>query len=387
MIAACPTPAPDAPLAPSLLEAADCHVQRLVESGYNAIFPASGGLTAVLTSLLTIYVALIGFRLMLGQGGLRLNDVTINVVKLGAVLALATQWNVYQQVVYHLLFQGPEQLASYLRAAADEGASTQAMVSRLQEAFESLTNAAAAYGAQSPSQVSPLVGGAGFGALLLNLAAMVLILSSVGVLLAAKIVLGVLLALGPLFIALFLFDATRGLTEGWLRACLAFAIVPLAVSLLLSVNLAMLEPALAGLAETIAKKQFALPPVYFTLVIVMVFSGVVLGAIIASGLIATGLRLPQRATTQAAASSNPSVYVASPAIPPSRADQLSSIVATQDRREELRILGQGAPRAADVRPRGAREPAGPGWDGPRQQTSGRRSMAPKTVRSMQGPSQ
>ena len=55
-------------------------------------------------------------------------------------------------------------------------------------------------------QVSALLSKPGFDSLLFMASAMILLLSTLGVLLIAKIVLALLLALGPVFIALFLFD-------------------------------------------------------------------------------------------------------------------------------------------------------------------------------------
>src|SRR5260370_1139266 len=80
-------------------------------------------------------------------------------------------------------------------------------------------------------------------------------LASLVILVDSKIVLGLLLAVGPAFLLLLLFDATRGLFEGWTRAALAFALAPLAVTLLLGLALAMIDPALSALADTIARKQ------------------------------------------------------------------------------------------------------------------------------------
>ncbi|MBQ1562804.1 type IV secretion system protein [Caulobacter sp.] len=385
MSGACPVPASDAPLVPGLLGMADCQVERLVDGGYHALFAPAGGFAGLLTGLLTVFVAIIGFQLMLGRGSYRLNDIVLSVVKLGAVLAFATQWDVYQRVVFQVLFVGPQQLADQLGLAAG-GAPTRDVVVRLQGAFDSLTAAAAVYGDHASSQVSPLIGGAGFGAMLLNVSATVLIMSSLGVLLAAKIVLGALLALGPVFVALFLFDATRGLCEGWLRASLAFALTPLSVILLLSADLAMMEPALATLAETLAKKQYPLAPVYGVLVIVMVFAGVVLGALVASGMIASGLRLPRARATLAEA---PRAAAASPASSPpaSREAQLVRVVSMLDRRERLSAatLSLGAPEPA--RAGGSAPRVGevtPGWASARTEPSARRAIAPKSARKSQG---
>ena len=86
---------------------------------------------------------------------------------------------------------------------------------------------------------------------------MTLILSTLGVLLGSKVVLAILLALAPLIVGLALFEATRGLVEGWLKAMIALALAPLIATLTLSLELAMLAPSLRALAEARAAQQFA----------------------------------------------------------------------------------------------------------------------------------
>ena len=54
-----------------------------------------------------------------------------------------------------------------------------------------------------------------------------LLLGTVGVLATCKIALAVLMALGPIFIVMALFKATRGLFTGWLKAVVLMALAPL----------------------------------------------------------------------------------------------------------------------------------------------------------------
>ncbi|MFV4649150.1 type IV secretion system protein, partial [Mycobacterium tuberculosis] len=101
----------------SLLGVVDCNVRDLVHSGYSAIFQANSPFAGLLTTLLTLYVAFMGYRLITGRTQLRVTDFALNAVKLGGVLALATQWDTYQTLVYGFLFQGPQQLATAMLAA------------------------------------------------------------------------------------------------------------------------------------------------------------------------------------------------------------------------------------------------------------------------------
>jgi type IV secretion system protein VirB6 len=297
MAGSCPSPAPNDPIVHQLTTTVDCNVHTLAHDGYAALFGPSGGFGGVLTVALTIYVALLGYQLMLGRGQLRVSDFAVRAVSLGAVLALATQWDTYQAVVYSLLFDGPRHMA----AAVLSGIQPPQSIFRtdvfdgLQRAFDDLTGSATGYAAHAAPNANPLLGGTSLGALLLTAAGSTLLLSTLGVILASKIVLGLLLGLGPLFIVLFLFDTTRGVFEGWLRATLAFAFAPLLAILLLGVILVILEPNLLQIEQQNAAGVFVLAPTYAVVILIMVFVGVMSGALIAVGMIASGFRLPKRA--------------------------------------------------------------------------------------------
>ena len=73
------------------------------------------------------------------------------------------------------------------------------------------------------------------GLVLAILAAVLLMVSKLGV--------GILLAVGPFFLILRLFDLGKGLFEGWLRQLLTFAIIPIFVYSLIALNFNILTAA------------------------------------------------------------------------------------------------------------------------------------------------
>ncbi len=354
MAGLCPAPGPDDPLVRSLLGTVDCNVQELVHSGYSSLFQPSGAFASVLTILMTLYVALIGYQLLLGRSQLNISDFALTAVKLGAVIALATQWGAYQTLVYHFLFYGPQQIADVILHGFGASGSAYGgdVFDGLQRAFIDLTSfsPAAPAGATAPviggalnaagaaggGALAGLLSKSGFDSLLLLGSAVVLLVSSLGILLASKIVLGMLLALGPIFIAMLLFDSTRGVFEGWLRASLAFAFVPLAVTLMLGVALTMLEPSLEQI-EAMRDSNTYVPGVAFgVMVLVMVFAGVAIGIVGAAAAIASGLRLPRlRAAPAARVEASPVSIVRNAPPPPARATRTVAAVAAQERRDAV----------------------------------------------------
>jgi type IV secretion system protein VirB6 len=325
-----------------LLGVVDCNVRELVRSGYLAIFQPSSPLAGLLTALLTIYIAIVGYRLLIGRAQLNVSDFALNAVKLGAVVALATQWDTYQTVVYGFLFQGPQQLAGTMLTSVQPDSSIVHgdVFDGLQTAFDDLNGFGAGYASHAPAAASPLLGGAGLGAFLLTSSASILLLSSLGVLLAAKIVLGLLLAVGPIFIALLLFESTRSVFEGWLRAGLAFAFAPLATTLLLGVALTMLEPSLLQMEDLQKQHIYTLGPAYSVVTLILVFAGVSAGALGAGAMIAAGYRLPRLGAAPPARDGARVTPLTTTVVIQPQAARVAAAAAAMDRRDASFILSE-----------------------------------------------
>ncbi len=313
MISNCPAIAADA-LARGVLDSADCLIASQVEQGYAGLLAPGGSLAAVLTTALVIYVAVFGYRLILGLSALSLREVVPHFVKIGIVLALATSWPGYQTLVFDTLFHGPEQVADVIVAkAAGPGMRSGDVMGAVQAVFTRLTDAAGDAWAQTtpptvvaraapaaaivsaPAAVPVQYGPPQFVAALLWACALVLMATSVGVLLVVRIVLALLLLLGPLFIAFALFRPTRGLAEGWLRVTVKFALVPLFALPLIAVAVTFLAPLVAGLGnEPIAAVRDT--PALLILLVVLVFAVVMVQAARLGGGIAGSIRLPRGAS-------------------------------------------------------------------------------------------
>ncbi|WP_421736934.1 type IV secretion system protein [Caulobacter sp.] len=337
---ACPNPG--SALVQGLIGSVDCKVHGLAQAGYATLSAPGSPIAGLLTALLTLYVAFIGYRLILGHGNLRIGDVTISVLKMGLVVALATNWALFQTLVYDTLFQAPAELGAILLGQlqgpdATLGADPYA---GLQVAFDTLQKAAVQFAARAGGGASALQGGPGFAAFAVNAGGMVMLLSTLGLVLASKVVLAVLLAVAPLVAGLLLFEATRGVVEGWIKAMVALALAPMIATLALSLELAMLEPALKALAAMGAAQQFAefdIGPAVTVLVLTLVFAAVLVLASIAIAVICAGIRLPRRAPGQAqsdaAGAASQDRYAASQVEPRSRATAIAAAAAALDHRE------------------------------------------------------
>lgn len=321
MAAACAAVQPDAELVKGLLSSVDCNVRSMTEAAYGSLAQPNSPMAAALTVMLTLYIAFIGYRLLIGRAPLRVSDFTLTALKLGVVLALATSWPTYQQLVFDTLFIGPEQLAGGMMDAVQPAAGSVTPLEGLQAAYDEMLVSAEFYSKRSLGLASPLQGGTAWAAMALNSSALLTLMISLGVVLAAKIVLGLLLGLGPMFVAFLLFDATRGLFEGWLRAAIALALAPLLAIFGLVVQLSFIEPHLLRLAELRTQGLVDLAPANAIFLLTLVSSGVSLALAVSVGVIAAGFRLPW--STPVAAASGETIR---------QADNRSSNVLTIDGR-------------------------------------------------------
>lgn len=323
----------DAPMVPGLIGSVDCRVHDLAQSGFAALAGPGSPVGLLLTGLLTLYVVFIGYRLILGRGGLRVGDAALSMLKIGLVVALATHWGLFQTVVYDTLTKAPTELGGLLLDGDKPFV-------RLQDAFDGLQQSATLMASRASVGAAATQGGPGFGAFAVNTGGMTLVLSTLGVLLASKVVLAILLALAPLVVGLALFEATRGLVEGWLKAMIALACVPLVATLTLSLEMAMLAPSLRALAEARTAQQFAafdIDPAVTVLVLTCVFALVMLLAVVALGVIAAGLRLPRGLAgaafaDQAAAPGAPR-YASAQVEPMSRVATIAAAAVAMERRD------------------------------------------------------
>ncbi|HEX5280730.1 MAG TPA: type IV secretion system protein [Micropepsaceae bacterium] len=336
MAVGCVLGSDDAGLVLGLTQTVDCNVQTLVRSGYAALSGSGSPVVTALTILLTIYIALAGFRLMIGRSPLTTGEMTVAALKIGIVVTLATSWSTYQQIVFDTLVHGPEQLgALMLQNLTGSGGDLQSgPYTDLQNAYDELQRGAAFFSQHGTPVASPLQGGPAFAALALNLSALMMMMTTLGLLLTAKIILALLLAAGPLFVLFLLFDSTRGLFHGWLRAAAGFALVPLFAILALVVQLALLQPELDQLADSMAQNRIDLASPTAILALVMIFAMVSTGVAIAGFVIAAGFRWTYRRSEAIATAS--SRGAAAPTAPTPALDRTQqSPLATQDRATQI----------------------------------------------------
>lgn len=275
------------------LRGVDCMTGQATSYAFGRLFGEDGRLLPALTLLMTIYVALFAMGLLTGRTRIGLSSLTPRMLTLGLVLTFATSWVAYQNVVWTLATGAPDQVASIVTGT--RGSATTAFADRLDRVFNAVQAIADQASRPAPptetgiTPATPMVGGF-TAATVLWLSALMLLLGTVGVLVTAKIALAAMLALGPVFIVLALFPATRGLFEGWLKAVVLFAIVPLLGVLIGGGAVVALDPVVRSISLEGAQPSTRAVAVLF--LGATVYLALMLMAVKTAATLVSGWRLP-----------------------------------------------------------------------------------------------
>jgi type IV secretion system protein VirB6 len=294
-----------APLAPgagfiqSVLAFLDCQAQILGARGWQALAAPGSTLGLLLMGFLTLFVALFGYRLLLGQGP----DVRTGViafVKIGIVFALATSWGAYSVLVYDVVNRAPAQLAAEIGTPSGLPGTGGDLVARLDgadRAFVALSVLGEGLPPVPQGNQSAIIPGVppqpypGFNTYAIAGSRMLFLIAAIAGLGAVRLIAGLLLAVGPFFIAFLLFDNTRSLFEGWVRVLAGVTLASLGISIALAVELALIEPWLSDLLARRAADEWLPGMPVELLVVTFAFALIVLAMLYASAKTAFAFRL------------------------------------------------------------------------------------------------
>jgi type IV secretion system protein VirB6 len=312
-----------------VLATVECQTRVYAESGYQALTTGSPVFQGAVTAVLTIYVALIGYRMLFAQGSTRLSDTPGIALKIGLILALVTSWAAFQTLVFDIADRAPEEIAAIVSAPLTEGGTSLASspVDGLQAAYDEFSNTGAAYGKLAGPNAKGYSSPQAAAAEATAGASGILFLSSAGVISAATLAIGVLTAIGPLFVVLALIPATRGLFVGWMRAMAAAALTPLVAWLLIVLMLSVIEPWVDTLTAQRVSNRLDPQTAMSASALVFVFAAGQAALVIGAWVMALSFRLPsfarERDSRRAEGPNASATAQASAAAMPSRAERLA----------------------------------------------------------------
>ena len=244
---ACPSVSTGSEFLAHSLAHIDCQAQTIGSFGFQSLASSGSPAAIALTGLLTLFVAIYGIRLLFGPGDEPRSLVTA-VLKIGIVLTIAASWPAWRVVAYDTVLYGPAEIAAAIMPASTLPAPQADLPQRLQgidTGLAEITYAGTGRIIEGPIdpgfarefQSVALADGAGYG-----WSRPIFLATTIGSLGVLRIAAGLLLAIAPLMAGLLLFDFTRGLFAGWLRGLAFVAVASLGATLLLSVQIAVMEP-------------------------------------------------------------------------------------------------------------------------------------------------
>jgi len=362
----CNAPDTSAGVAIGLADYLDCQARALGENGFQALAGGPLGMS-LLTGLLTIFIGLVGYRMILGEmPGIRHG---INwMVRVGFVLALVTSWPAFQTLVYRVAVDGPVELAAIVIPAS--GVPTEEMDGRVQQAYDTirLGSAFQQFGLSPPAQPqqqptdqagqNPQQQQQGQPSALpqpfqfqppMPQTAGLFVLATSGFTGAFRIAVGFLLAVGPLAIMALLFDATLGIFSGWIRALAGMAFASLATLIVTAIGLMLVESELANLqALRFGGMSQGMDP-QGLMTIVMVLALVTLVTSLAALRMTGAFRLGRPVFPQPADRERVPALVAQPALAVSRPAQEMAAARIAQSAAQSRVAGVAEALAATVR--------------------------------------
>ncbi len=230
----------------TLINNVDAIVLLFVQSSYGAL---AGQISILWQILFILFIAIYGYKVII-SGQFNASLLIASIFKVLIIFALITSWDHFFVFIYSIATDTPADIAGVLLQNAS--ASLGAPIADAGDANRSLS----LYYDRSLQITDNILEGASWsdigvyfyagaimGAALIfsSYAAMLIIL--------AKLAVAILLAVGPVFILLLMFEATRSLFEGWLRTLLSYAIIPVFIYAVIAFFLVLAENPLTNLEE------------------------------------------------------------------------------------------------------------------------------------------
>ena len=325
------------------LRAVDCAAAEMAQNAFGRLFGAQGSLTPALTILLTLFIAVFAFGLITGRTRIGLSSLTPRMVTLVLVVTFATSWLAFQAVFYNLAVGAPDEIARILMGT--KGSATSVFADKIDVVLGVLVEAS---GGDAMNEATSVFSPPG----LMWLGGTLLLLGTVGILATCKIALAVLMALGPVFIVMALFDGTRGLFVGWLKGLTMLAVAPLFAVLGGSLMLELAVPVIASLTQLpgridarAAMAFFMIGAVHCALMfMVLKVAATMVGGWSVFGLARSAGEDERGVNANAAARSVAPAMTASGAVP-ARLETARGITPAPER--QIRVAATGAPAPAN----------------------------------------
>ena len=184
-------------------------------------------------------ITFIGFNFLFG-GQSTVRDMVMQLFKIVFILMVITVAADFQAVFYYISTVWPDEISTHILNAGGSG--TDSVNTKLDDFFK-----AGMDGGKKVLNAEGWVKGISGIITFVLIFVVTLIFTAAALILTilSKIVVAIMLSLGPLFVIGLLFERTRGFFEGWFKALMSFALIPIILYSLLALVLALLDSQIA----------------------------------------------------------------------------------------------------------------------------------------------
>ena len=223
----------------TLLSNIDSVVSTFTQTAFQAVVQSHE--TEIYLALV-LYTALFGYLVLTGAVEFSIPRAVRHLLLMTVVTALATNWDIFAIFFNNVFTGGPAKLIAAITGGSYD---PNAMLS---DVFDK--------GIMGANAINQNAGFSTLGFLIIGYSVFYCTLIVVGyalyLLILAKLALGILLGLAPLFFMFLLFSSTKDFFAGYLRQVCNFALIPIFTSSILSLMLGIVDNAISQLQATLA---------------------------------------------------------------------------------------------------------------------------------------
>ena len=231
------------------LNTVDAVIGDFVSNAYINFIQAN---TSVITMLFTVYVMMIGYQFLSHNHHFDLSIVIKRLIVMLCVYGLVMNWSLYHLFVYNIFTNEPGNIAHTLMSAAKDTPSN--IIETLDAIYATVINTSSGFFGEVSFSASGLAF-IFYGALVFIIGSLMCVFALL-LFIYAKMMMAVSLALGPLFVLFFMWDATRGLFSAWLNKLVTIALIPIVTSAILVLMLSVIKVTLPHLNQPAEDMQF-----------------------------------------------------------------------------------------------------------------------------------
>lgn len=218
----------------STLSKVDAISVKFVSGTFNNIVSNSEG---VITLVFTLYIIVMGYRFLTHTLDADISTITRKLIIMLIAYALLMNWELYNLFMYNIFTREPLELSKLIVGAGG----TENALNKIFSAGIDAANRL--FASVDFHHIMNL-----FYGLVVAFAATLNCIFALCLLIYAKVVLAVMLALAPIFVLFMLWDFTKSLFTSWLHQLLNFALVPIVTTAILAFMLQVVDSTTQDLA-------------------------------------------------------------------------------------------------------------------------------------------